>query len=96
MSRSDTTGSGGQARENVFTFETVGCVIAAMAIFQFAGGQAFFADDNAMRNPDELSIRELDAWPNVAIIEQYGEAQRPRVPDKGLRPPPSASQSDAC
>ena len=41
-----------------------------MTILQFASGQASFADDQSMWNPDELCIGKLDAGTSIPVIQQ--------------------------
>ena len=45
-----------------------------MAVFELAGLEAAIAHDHAVRNADELGVRELDARPLVAIVEQHVDA----------------------
>jgi hypothetical protein len=44
---------------------------ATVTIFEFAGRKAAIAHHHAMRDADELGVRELDAGSLVAIVEQY-------------------------
>src|SRR5580700_11978890 len=47
---------------------------AAMAVFERAGVEAALADDHAMRNTQQLSVRELDPGTGIAIVIQYLDA----------------------
>ena len=46
-----------------------------MAVFELAGRDAAIAHDHAVRNADELGVRELDARTLVAIVEQDVDAR---------------------
>jgi len=42
-----------------------------MTVFECAGLEAAIADDDAMRNSEQLGIGEFDAWPRIAIIVEH-------------------------
>ena len=71
--------------EGVGRRELFGGFRAAMAVFELAGCQAAVAHDHAVRNADELGIRELDARPLVAIVEQHVVLPRPGVRHRGVQ-----------
>ena len=48
---------------------------ATMAVFEQALFQATIAHDHAVRDADELGVRELDARPLIAIVEQHVDSR---------------------
>ncbi len=61
-------------RERIGQRKLFGRFRAPVTVFELAGREAAIAHDHAVRNADELGIRELDARALVAIVEQHVDA----------------------
>ena len=57
-------------RDGIAQWKLFGGFRSAVAVFELAGGDAAVAHDHAVRDTDELGVRELDARTLVAIVEQ--------------------------
>ena len=64
--------------------ELFGGLGAPVAVFEQALLQAALAHDHAVRDADELGVRELDAGPLVAIVEQHVDSRGERVRRRGV------------
>ena len=50
---------------------------APVAVLELAGIEAAIGHDHPVRNAEQLRIRELDAGPRVAVVEQHFDARAP-------------------
>ena len=48
--------------------------VAPVAVFELAGLEAALADDQAVRNAEQLRVGELDARARVAVVVQHLDA----------------------
>jgi hypothetical protein len=55
--------------ENFLTFQVTRFGVPAVAIFKLTLGHAAFADDDSVRNADQLGVSEFHARSCVTVIE---------------------------